>query len=143
MTGDLANEFFEALIVLGPLFDFRSQFHGDIDGGGPSFLFEGQMPSGRGATGAFKGAEGSLDKGADLADLFERGLSLGGMPILNQKGCFHVNKLIYLLKRSSKKAFPKKNNWQDQAGIRRPTQTAVQQTPSGANDAQGGEETPS
>ena len=102
-TGDFADELLEALVVLGPCFDFRDQLQGHIDGAGAALLFEGQVPAGLRAAGAGKGAEAAFDEGADLSDLAQGTLPSAGVPVLDVGTRFHIGKLQYLLLNARRK----------------------------------------
>jgi hypothetical protein len=98
VTGDGSNELSQALIVRSPYLCFRYQFQRDVDGRGPSFLLEGEMPAGLGAPGAFKRTQRSFEERANPADLFQGGLPQRRVTIPNEKSVVHVNKVIDLLK---------------------------------------------
>jgi hypothetical protein len=90
---DFPNEFFELLVGLCPLFDFRDQVHGDVDGAGLGFLLESQVPAGGGATGSLEGAEGTLQEGAYLAKAMQGSLAPSGMPVVGDGHGFHIGSI--------------------------------------------------
>ena len=69
VAGDLANEFLEVAVVLRPCLDLGDQVHGHIERAGAALLFEGQVPAGLGAAGAFEGREAAFDERTELGDL--------------------------------------------------------------------------
>ena len=90
---DFPNEFFELLVGSCPLFDFRDEVHGDVDGAGLGFLLESQVPAGGGATRSLERAEGTLQEGADLANALQGGLAPSGVSVAGQNGDFHIGSI--------------------------------------------------
>lgn len=93
VPGDLANEFFELLVVSGPFFDLGDQIHRHIDGAGFGLLLEGQVPARGPAAGPLKGAEGTFQEWAQLAQAPDGGLATGGMPIGGQSFVIHIGSI--------------------------------------------------
>jgi len=93
VSRDFPNEFFELLVGLCPLFDFRDQVHRHVDGAGLGLLLEGQVPTGGGAARPLEGAEGPLQEGPDLADAVQGALATGGVSIAGDGTGFQLGSI--------------------------------------------------
>lgn len=89
VAGDLANEAFEAAIVLGALFDGGDQFPGHVEGAGAALGLEGQVPAGLSTAWPFEGREAAFDEGAQLSDMTQGGLAPESVPVRNDRGGIH------------------------------------------------------
>ena len=89
VASDLANERFEAAIVLSPLLDFGDQFQGHIERAGAPVCLEGQVPAWLGAAGPFEGTEAALQERAQESDLAQGALARAGVPVRNDHGGVH------------------------------------------------------
>ena len=78
---DLANEFFESAIVLGPLLDLRDQLHRHVERAGAAVRLEGQVPTWLSTARPFKRREAALDERAELGDLTQGRLARAGVSI--------------------------------------------------------------